>query len=96
MSNVTLRIGGRDYTMACAAGEEDHVRALGAMIAGKVEELGMNAQGEARQLLFAALLLADELHDIRSRQAGASPEHHAPALEELATRLENIASSLEG
>ena len=58
MSNVALRIGGRDYTVACAEGEEDHVRALGAMIAGKVDEMGSSAQGEVRQLLFAALLLA--------------------------------------
>ena len=60
MSNVTLKIGGRDYTVACAEGEEGHVRALGAMIADKVAEMGSSAQGETRQLLFAALLLADQ------------------------------------
>ncbi len=95
MSNVSLKIGGRDYTVACATGEEDHVRALGAMIAGKVDEMGLSAQGEARQLLFAALLLADELHEARARAQAANPDAHAPALEALANRLEKIATALE-
>ena len=30
MSNVTLSIGGRSYTVACAEGEESHVLGLGA------------------------------------------------------------------
>ncbi|WP_374284010.1 cell division protein ZapA [Novosphingobium sp.] len=95
MSNVALRIGGRDYTVACAEGEEDHVRALGAIIAGKVDDMGSSAQGEVRQLLFAALLLADELHETRAKAQAANPDAHAPALEALATRLEKIATTLE-
>lgn len=95
MSNVSLRIGGRDYTVACAEGEEDRVRALGAMIAGKVDDMGSSAQGEVRQLLFAALLLADELHEARAKAQTANPDAHAPALEALATRLEKIAATLE-
>lgn len=102
MSNITLRIGGRDYAVACAEGEEDHVRALGAVIDAKVEGMRGGAQSEVRQLLFAALLLADEVHEARSRQPQGNadtktdPDAHAPAFEALAARLENIASALEG
>lgn len=96
MSNVTLRIGGRDYTVACDEGQEGHVAALGAMIAGKIADLGGSAQGETRQLLFAALLLADELHEARQNLAGTNPDQHAPALEALAARLEKVATALEG
>lgn len=99
MSNVTLQIGGRAYTVACAEGEEAHIQALGGMIADKVRSMGTAAQSEPRQLLFAALLLADELHEARtalaSAQSAAAPDRHAPALEALATRLENIATHLE-
>ncbi len=99
MSNVTLQIGGRAYTVACADGEEAHIHALGATIAEKVQAMGTAGQSEPRQLLFAALLLADELHEARAAlaaaQASAAPDQHAPALEALATRLENIASHLE-
>lgn len=96
MSNVTLRIAGRDYTVACDEGQEDHLRALGSIIAGKVEDLRGSVQGETRQLLFAALLLADELHETRGKLGASNPDRHAPALEALATRLEKVASALEG
>lgn len=95
MSNVTLQIGGRAYTVACADGEEGHIQALGATIADKVQSLGTAGQSEPRLLLFAALMLADELHEARTALAAANPHSHAPALEALAARLENIATQLE-
>lgn len=99
MSNITLQIGGRAYTVACAEGEEAHVSALGCSIADKVEQMG-GGHSEARQLLFAALLLADELHEARGRPgapaAAASSESAAATLEAVAERLEKIASALEG
>ena len=67
MSNVTLTIGGRHYTVACAAGEEAHIEMLGRTIDGKLHGMpNLAGQSEARTLLFAALLLADELHELRS------------------------------
>lgn len=94
MSDVTLRIGGRSYAVACAAGEEKHVQALGDLIADKVDQMG-GTHSEPRQLLFAALLLADELHELRERTA-ARPKPDPARLEALAQRLENCASALEG
>ena len=59
MSNITLSIGGRAYTVACADGEESHVAGLGRMIDAKVGAMdGVASQNESRALLFAALLLA--------------------------------------
>ena len=99
MSNVTLQIGGRGYLVACAAGEEERVQELGQMIEGKVRELGPAGHNEARLLLFAALLLADELHEAR-KQGGSAPGSapagdQADALEALAARLEKCAITLE-
>ncbi len=104
MSNVNLSIGGRTYTVACAAGEEDHVAELGQIIDGKLSSMGQAAQSEARGLLFAALLLADEVYELRA--GGAAPAAPPPAsaatsqiaperLEAIADRLENIALNLE-
>lgn len=102
MSNVTLHIGGRNYTVACAEGEEDHVTGLGRTIDEKIQAMG-GGHNEPRQLLFAALLLADELHEARHRSGGARPtaaapqlDLHADALEAIATRLENCVMALEG
>ena len=98
MSNVTVQIGGRGYIVACAEGEEAHIEQLGQLIDGKIRELGTSGHNEVRLLLFAALLLADELHDARGKGpiAAAPAKDHAQTLELLAGRLENYATSLEG
>lgn len=99
MSNVSLMIGGREYTVACAAGEEAHVTSLGSLIAEKLSAMpGHVALSEPRSLLFAALLLADEVHE--QRLAPPATEAPFPAalsegLEAIAARLENIATHLE-
>lgn len=70
MSTVTLTIGPKSYTVACADGEEAHIAALGAIIAEKYAQLGTSrAPLEAQNLLFAALFLADELTEARKRLA---------------------------
>ncbi len=70
MSTVTLTIGPKSYSVACADGEEAHIEALGAIIAEKYSKLGASrAPLEAQNLLFAALFLADELAEARKRKA---------------------------
>lgn len=106
MSNVLLTIGGRNFTVACAEGEESHVKELGGMIDAKLESMGdIAGQSEARILLFAALLLADELHELMREggNGGGNAGDNAPAiidgatklLDSVADRLENLASRLE-
>ena len=100
MSNVTLQVGGRGYIVACAAGEEAHVEQLGVLIDGKIRELTTAGHNEVRLLLFASLLLADELHELKGRASGALAKpavdgDQAAALEQIATRLENCATALE-
>jgi cell division protein ZapA len=98
MSNVTLTIGGKHYTVACAAGEEGHIEALGRTIDGKLTGMpNLSGQSEARTLLFAALLLADELHELRA-DGGAPAADEGPTaetLERLADALEGLAERLE-
>jgi cell division protein ZapA len=98
MSNVTLTIGGRQYLVACAAGEEDHVVRLGETIEAKVREIGAAGHNEVRLLLFAALLLADENFELKQKAApeAAPAGPSAAALEALADRLEKYATALEG
>jgi len=101
MSNITLQIGGRSYIVACAAGEEAHVERLGQLIDTKARELGPSSHNEVRLLLFAALVLADDLHEARGTAAPAptapvAGPNHAETLEKLADRLESYANSLEG
>ena len=98
MSNITLEIAGRKYTIACAPGEEQHIEELGRSISAKLAQLdGLNGQSPERVLLYASLLLADELHEATSA-APATPlpdEATAVRLESMADRLETLAMQLE-
>lgn len=101
VSNVSLSIGGRSFTVACAAGEEAHVADLGKMIDAKLATMGgVAGQSEPRMLLFAALLLADELHEARSAATAPAPEKPwssgmASRIASIAGRVENLAERLE-
>ena len=104
MSDVTLSVGGRNYTVSCADGQEEHVQRLATVIDGKLGTMGANLSSqEAKNLLFAALLLADELDEAKKEPAPAEPaepdfdaERLAGQLERVALALENAASTLEG
>lgn len=103
MASVDLEIASRSYSVACRDGEEAHLRSLAAIVDRKAKDAAaaVGAMGEARQLLFASLLLADELKEARSGSAGAAydPEGDAlmaEALERLADRMEMLAQRLEG
>ena len=108
MSDVTIRIGGRNYTVACGPGEEARIAALGDMVDGKLTQIpNLSAQSEARMLLYATLLLADELQEAGNAPAPAPAPAPSPdpapssdpaiaeTLENLAEKLESLASRLE-
>jgi cell division protein ZapA len=104
MATVEVEISGRRYTVACRDGEEPHLRSVAAIVDEKAQEAAaaLGNLGEARQLLFASLLLADELKERRaapeaaSEAAVATDDDAAPALERLAERMERLAERLEG
>ena len=96
-SNVTLTIAGRRYTIACAPGEEAHVEGLGASISDKLAKLdNLGGQSPERVLLYASLLLADELHEAQAARKGeTSIDEQAELVEKMADRLEGLANLLE-
>ena len=112
MASVELEIAQRNYSVACRDGEEAHLRDLAAIVDGKAKEAAgaLGTLGEARQLLFASLLLADEIKDREA--AGTAPAPAAPASADgpsgpaadaapaiapaLAAALERLADRMEG
>lgn len=101
MADVDLEIGGRRYTIACRDGGEEHLRMLAESVDQKASEAraAVGDTTEARQLLFAALLLADELAETRSASGTAPPLAGEPLLAEsllsVAKRMEAVADLLE-
>ena len=101
MAEIDIIIAGRPYRVACRDGEEETLRSAGRLVDAKSREAlaGLGTLSEARQLLFAGLLLADQLID-KSPQAAAAPAagpdpELASRAERLAERLESLADSLE-
>ena len=102
---IDLHIAGRTYQVACREGEEENLRAAARLVDGKSREAlaGLGTLSEARQFLFASLLLADQLIDDRPEAAAPPPppETSAPdpelveRAEALARRLESLAATLE-
>lgn len=101
MAEITIQIAGRAYDVACRDGEEEQLRRLARLVDAKAEQAraAVGGGGETRQLLLAALLLADELNDIRGGKVAPLPPDTgsalADAVEQLAARVETLAEHLE-
>src|SRR6476659_4028468 len=99
---VDVNIAGRVYQVACREGEEDNFRQAARLVDGKSREAlaGLGTLSEARQFLFASLLLADQLIEKKPEAAvPASAPLPDPVLaaraDALAERLESLANVLE-
>ena len=109
MAKVSVTINKRKYEIACDDGQEAHLRRLGDYIDNRVKELiaAVGQTGDARLLVMVSLLIADELSDAyaeletaRSSDEGtaailSAEETLSANLDKLASRIENIAESLE-
>ena len=102
MAQVSLQINGYPYIVGCADGEEAHLRALAAGLDARIEDIktATGLTGEGRLLVMAALVLSDELHDLRHKIGEGGPEapqEEKPApkasrrLKAIAKRAEDIA-----
>jgi cell division protein ZapA len=70
MPLVNVMVNGKAYTLGCGEGEEAHLKELAALVDVKVREaLGMvgTQVSDAKLMLTAALLLADEHHETLER-----------------------------
>lgn len=86
MGQVTVTVNGRTYRLRCGDGEEPRLIELATHISNRIDGLAaeFGQVGDERLLLMAALLVADELWDMRERlaqsEAGQSASHGPPPL----------------
>ena len=101
MATIEVEIAARRYSVACRDGEEDHLRSVAAIVDRKAQQAveALGSLSEVRQLLFASLLLADEVKEHRAGNAPAFEAEPDPrvadALARLAERMERLAQRLE-
>lgn len=69
MAQVTVRINGYAYTVGCQDGEEQHLTSMAAEVERRIDSIKAVAgqAGEARMLVMAALLMADDLFEMSQR-----------------------------
>ena len=96
-ADITLR--GRNYSIACAPGQENRIVALSQQLDARVKHIAsaVGDIGEDRLLLITALALLDEL-DAARQAGGSSPAAEQKAAEAMAAvseRIEALAARLE-
>lgn len=72
MADVKLTIAGRQHDVHCADGQEQQLFELAAIVDEKAS--GVQGGTEVRQLLFAALMLADESQEANAKAGKAEPQ----------------------
>lgn len=109
MATVEVEVNGHRYSIGCADGQENHLKALAGTFDVSVRNIAdqVGAVGELRLILMAALVQADELAEARDRarrfQAETMRAHEAltraetraaAALDAAARRVEDISQKL--
>ena len=72
MADVKLTIAGRPYDLHCEDGQESQLVQLAAVVDEKAR--AMPGGTEVRQLLFAALMLADDAQEAKGKAEKAEPQ----------------------
>ena len=99
MPEVDVTINGRNYRVACEAGEEERLSGLAGYIDDRVETLvaRLGQIGDNRLLVMTGLMIADELAEAYATLSEAGfdiPEDGEPRAA-LAERRRSVAARLE-
>ncbi|MDO9223534.1 MAG: cell division protein ZapA [Caulobacter sp.] len=107
MAQVTVQVNGKPYSVGCEDGQERHLVDLAKLFDEQVRQVSQDVGnlGETRLFLMGALLLADELADLKLRLSHIQGElartqtdqskievKAVAALENAAKRIEKIAT----
>ncbi|MCB1592726.1 MAG: cell division protein ZapA [Alphaproteobacteria bacterium] len=92
MSEVTVVIGGKGYSLSCDQGQEERLRDLSAYVDSRLTDIGKAgaANNEAHLLVLTALVLADEIFDLKA-MLGEFEEENT----DLSRRLRDIVNGDE-
>lgn len=109
MGQVNLQINGRSFGMECDDGQEQRVKELGEYVENKVQNISSAgaANNETHLLVLTALMLADEVIDLRDDLAALGDHVEskgnydqeqqmvAEAIDTIAERIEIMAERVQ-
>lgn len=95
MSQVTVHINGRPYSLACEPGEEEHVRELAQYLDGHVTDLKgrFGNVGDGRLLVMASLLIADQFSETLTEVE--SLRDQVAAIRDGSTEMKGLTADIE-
>ena len=109
MAEVTLTLNGRNYSISCENGQEQRVLDLGHYVDQRIKAIARSgaATNEAHLLVLTALMLSDEIFDIRamlgqmdqqmleSERARGDDDHIARHIDQMASRIDQLAARIQ-
>ena len=109
MGEVNITISGKNYGISCQDGQEQRVHDLGTYVDKRLKSIAQAgaANNENHLLVLTALMLSDEIFDLRdnmgsqsqqlqSAQANQNDEEEvAGAINQLAERIDQIAQRIQ-
>jgi cell division protein ZapA len=108
MAQVNIEVNGRPYVIGCEDGQEQRLLGLAAAVDAQVKQVARDVGplGETRLMLMGALVMADEIADLRGQidaltarvaeaQAaqGRAELAAVAALDSAAARIEQLAAA---
>ncbi len=112
MAEVNVIINGRNYGIACDDGQEQRVMDLGRYVDARLKDIAKSgaASTESHLLVLTALVLSDEIFDLKDGMRAVERQQKQPAgirmteqdegdlvniIEHLAARIDSIAGNLQ-
>ena len=108
MAQVTIEVNGRPYVVGCEDGQERRLTELAATVDAQVRHVAMDVGplGETRLILMGALVMADEIAELRreiaelkaevgdvAAEQGRAERAAVAALDAAAERIEQLAGA---
>ncbi len=92
MAEVNIAINGRNYGVACDNGQEARVRDLGKYVDERLKDISKAgaAASETHLLVLTALVLADEVYDLRDHINKVLASPHSPYREAVSAEEEEL------
>ncbi len=107
MSEVTLKINQRGYSMSCDPGQEERLEALSDFVNSRLSDIENSgaAKAENHLLVLTSLVLADEVFELRDEVAAlnqalaenSATPYNAPQYDEndVAKVIDHLSSKIE-
>jgi cell division protein ZapA len=107
MAQVTVEVNGRDYVVGCEDGQERRLTELAASVDAQIRQVArdVGSLGETRLMLMGALVMADDMAELRNEiealktqlaaqktERGRAELAAIAALDTAAARIERLAA----